>query len=148
MKHLVYGSPILLILVTRWLTESGTAGRVALQTLRVSTVALALFNGILAVRPGSAVETRVGPIRMTERDDALDFLQTKVRPGGTAFVYPYYPMYYFLANVRNPTRYSILMHHINTPTQFEETIAALEAQKVPYVLWDTFVAGENLTRWF
>jgi hypothetical protein len=57
-------------------------------------------------------------------------------------------MYYFLANVRNPTRYSILMHHINTPTQFEETIAALEAQKVPYVLWDTFVAGENLTRWF
>jgi len=148
MQHLVYGSPVMLILATRWLTHSGVGGHLALQTVRVCTVALALFNGILAVRPGMIVETRAGHVRLTERDHALDFLQTHVAAGGTAFVYPYYPMYYFLANVRNPTRYSILMHRINTPAQFEDAIAALETQKVPYVLWDTFVAGENLTRWF
>jgi len=52
------------------------------------------------------------------------------------------------AQVRNPTRYSILMYRINTHAQFTEAIAALETQKVPYVLWDTFVAGQNLKRWF
>ena len=148
MKHLVYGSPVLLIVVTHWLMKHGTAGRITLQVVRTCTVALALFIGILALRPGMTVNTRVGHVRVTERDLALDFLQRHVPPGGTAFVYPYYPMYYFVANVRNPTRYSILMHHINTREQFDEAIAALESQKVEYVLWDTFVAGENLTRWF
>ena len=68
--------------------------------------------------------------------------------GESLFVYPYYPMYYFLADVTNPTRYSILMYHINTPAQFDEVIRDLEAGQVKYVLWDTWVAGANLTQWF
>lgn len=148
MKHLVYGSPVLLILVIHWMAEHGPVARFTLQLVRTCTVVLALFNGILAVRPGITVNTRAGQVRVTERDLALEFLQRRIAPGETAFVYPYYPMYYFLANVRNPTRYSILMHHINTPEQFNDAIAALESRRVPYVLWDTFVAGENLTRWF
>jgi hypothetical protein len=57
-------------------------------------------------------------------------------------------MYYFLANVRNPTRYSILLYHNNTAEQFDEVIRDLEAGQVRYVLWDTLVAGGNLTQWF
>jgi hypothetical protein len=57
-------------------------------------------------------------------------------------------MYYFLANVRNPTRHSILMYHINTETQFSEVISDLERKKVNYVLWDTVVEGARLSTWF
>ena len=53
-------------------------------------------------------------------------------------------MYYFLADVKNPTRYSILLYHINTEAQFDEAIRALEQKQVKYVLWDTLVAGSNL----
>ena len=94
------------------------------------------------------METRSGEIHRFGRDEALDFLHENVSAGEQVFVYPYYPMYDFLANVRNPTRYSILMYHNNTPEQFDEVIRDLEAGQVRYVLWDTLVAGANLTRWF
>jgi hypothetical protein len=64
------------------------------------------------------------------------------------FVYPYYPMYYYLADVRNPTRFSILMYHYNTAAQFDEVIRDLESKHVKYVLWDTVVDGANLRTWF
>ena len=94
------------------------------------------------------VETRQGPVRLPEPDRALEFLQKNVTPGQRAFVYPSYPMYYFLANVDSPTRYSFLMYHIHTPQQFAEAIDDLESHRVEFVLWDTFVAGDNLIRWF
>jgi hypothetical protein len=57
-------------------------------------------------------------------------------------------MYYFLSATQNPTRYSILMYHINTEAQFREVVTALEQKKVRYVLWDTLVDGPNLKQWF
>jgi hypothetical protein len=104
--------------------------------------------GLVGSTPAIAMETRSGEIHRFERDEALEFLQQNVAAGESVFVYPYYPMYYFLASVRNPTRYSILMYHINTPQQFDEVIRDLEAAQVEYVLWDTLVAGANLTEWF
>src|SRR5581483_3351368 len=64
------------------------------------------------------------------------------------FVYPYYPLYYFLSGTRNPTRFSILMYNINTDAQFREAVASLESRRVQYVLWDTVVDGPNLQQWF
>jgi hypothetical protein len=76
------------------------------------------------------------------------YLIENFKPGDKVFVYPYYPMYYFLADIRNPTRYSILVYNINTEFQFNETVADLERKKVEYVLWDTVVDGPNLKTWF
>jgi hypothetical protein len=147
--HLLYGSPVLLIVVIVSVAQvRNQAGTVALRILATSSAVLALFLGALAIRPGVTVETRQGRVRMPEPDRALEVLQQNVAAGQHAFVYPYYPMYYFLANVRNPTRYSVVMYHIHTPQQFAEVIEDLERHRVKVVLWDTAVAGTNLVRWF
>jgi hypothetical protein len=72
----------------------------------------------------------------------------RTRPGDYVFVYPYYPMYYFLADLKNPTRYSILLYRINTEDQFKEALNDLKQKQVKYVLWDTLVTGNNLQNWF
>jgi hypothetical protein len=57
-------------------------------------------------------------------------------------------MYYFLADLRNPTRFSILLHNYNSDSQFDEVINDLRQRRVKYILWDTIVDGKNLTTWF
>ena len=149
MFHLIYGSPILLTAVI--LTLERTDGLLAVTIRRTLVSCVVLLAAVLVLvgsMPATAMETRSGAIHRFGQDEALDFLHENVSTGEQVFVYPYYPMYYFLANVRNPTRYSILMYHINTPEQFDEVIRDLEAGQVRYVLWDTLVAGANLTRWF
>jgi hypothetical protein len=147
--HLTYGSPILLIAVIGWAARVG--GWVAVVSRRILLCGVVLLAAVLAVsgsRPHTTMRTRSGDIQVFRQDEALDFIHQNVPARGTLFVYPYYPMYYFLANVTNPTRYSILMYHYNAPEQFAEVIRDLEAGQVKYVLWDTWVAGANLTRWF
>jgi hypothetical protein len=92
--------------------------------------------------------TRKGDVYAFKEDSCLKFLNENTKPGDYVFVYPYYPMYYFLADVRNPTRYSILMYNINTELQFAEVIDDLEEKEVKYVLWDTMINGQKLAKWF
>jgi hypothetical protein len=149
MMHLIYGSPVLAVFVTLAVSGMRWPGISIVRHALVSCLALlAVLLAFIASTAQTGMETRRGKVHVFQSDEAVEFLQREVAPGEKAFVYPYYPMYYFLANVRNPTRYSILMYHINSEEQFTEVIAALETQRVRYVLWDTFVAGENLTRWF
>jgi hypothetical protein len=149
MTHLIYGSPILLVLGVFLMR----AQRLRIWTLGVRllipcTLLFAVFNGWIAQLAQTPIETRRGLVYERNRDEALDFLDREVAKGGDIFVYPYYPMYYFLTGARNPTRYSILMYTMNTDAQFREAVAALEQRKVKYVLWDTVVDGANLQRWF
>lgn len=149
MMHLIYGSPVLAVFVSLTLVTIRSRGILVARRVLVGCLALvAVVLALIANTAQTTVETRRGVVHMFERDEALDFLHTHVAPGDSVFVYPYYPMYYFLANIRNPTRYSILMYHINTEDQFNEVIEALDRERIRFVLWDTFVAGENLTRWF
>jgi len=150
LMHLAYGSPILLIAAGVWLARASGMLAVMTRTILVSSVAsLAALLALIAMTlPTTTTKTRSGEIQLFGQDEALDFLQQHVAAGEQVFVYPYYPMYYFLADVRNPTRYSILMYHINTRAQFDEVIRDLEDGQVRYVLWDTWVAGSNLTQWF
>ncbi|MCA1560457.1 MAG: hypothetical protein LC753_04240 [Acidobacteria bacterium] len=147
--HLIYGSPILLVVVTVYVAKQPwRPGIVLLRGWVACTAVMALLLMIRGLLPRVPVETRRGTVRMVRADDALEFLQRNTARGDFVFVYPYYPMYYFLADVRNPTRYSILLHTMNTSDQFQEVIQALEARQVKFVLWDTYVAGTNLTLWF
>ena len=57
-------------------------------------------------------------------------------------------MYYFLAEVKNPTRYNNLIYKYHTELQFKEAVETLEKKNVRYILWDTVVEGANLTKWF
>jgi hypothetical protein len=145
----VYGSPLLLIVVIAWLVGlRSRVPRVGVLLLGACVLLIAATVGLTAAAAQTSVETRRGSVRVARADGALEFLQENTRPGEQVFIYPYYPMYYFLADVRNPTRYSILMYHMNTAAQFAEVIRDLETAQVKYVLWDSVVAGANFRTWF
>ena len=118
--HLVFGSPLLMILCIYYLQQyRAKAADLALQILAITATCLAAFNFFLALsaRP---VATRVGSVALLKSDPALTVLQSKAGRGEEIFAYPYCAMYYFLSATQNPTRYAALMYAFNTPAQFEE----------------------------
>ncbi len=150
--HIIYGSPLLLVLLLvicyyyfdnkRFFKFFGVG---------LITSCLILFgslNALVALSANQKIVTRRGILYGFKEDPALKFLIEHTKPGDYTFIYPYYPMYYFLADVRNPTRYSILLYHMNTEAQFDEAIKSLEQKQVKYILWDTLVSGSNMKTWF
>jgi hypothetical protein len=148
MQHLLFGSPLLLLLCFRlWERWAGAAPRLAFRFVAVGTLVFALLNVAVAGLARQLVETRRGTIYTLKGDGALTFLQNHAAVGEEVFVYPYYPMYYFLTATRNAVRFSILVYHYNSKEQLEEVVRDVERKQVRYVLWDTVAAGENLTTW-
>jgi Dolichyl-phosphate-mannose-protein mannosyltransferase len=146
--HLVFGSPLLLILCIYYLQQyRAKVADLALQILAISAACLAGFNLFLALsaRP---VSTRVGTVAVFKNVPALALLDSKVAPGEEIFVYPYCPMYYFLSATANPTRYGGLLYNFNTPSQFEEVVGGLEQRHVRYVLWDTHFQAKEVAALF
>jgi hypothetical protein len=120
--------------------------------LAIAITACVVLNGVVnlfgATGQNMPIQTRRGMLLGHKRDTALEFLLIHTKPGEEIFVYPYQPIYYFLADVRNPTRFSLLMYQFNTDEQFREATHDLDSKKVKYVLWDTAFSGEKLTSVF
>jgi len=150
--HLIYGSPLLLILfLVIWNYCWDRQNLLKYSGLGLITAGMILFgslNVLIASSANQKIVTRRGILYGIKEDPALKFLLEHTKPGDYAFIYPYYPMYYFLADVKNPTRYSFLIYHSNTEAQFDEAIRDLEEKQVKYVLWDTVAAGPKLKAWF
>jgi hypothetical protein len=137
MTHLVFGSPLLIILCIHFLAEyPGKIAAVALQVLSISTVCLAVFNLLCLLLAAHSITTSVGSVKMFRDVPVLTFLEKHVAPGEEIFAYPYCPKYYFLSSTTNPTPFSIMVYNYNTPSQFQEVIRILDQRKVRYVLWD------------
>jgi hypothetical protein len=135
--HLVFGSPLLIILCVHFLAEyRGKVAKFALRSLYVSAGCLACFN-LFLVMAAHPIATRVGSVAELKNDPVLTFLDEHLSPGEEMFVYPYNPMYYFLSATTNPTAYSFLMYNYNSPSQFHDVVGVLEQDKVKYVVWDT-----------
>lgn len=149
--HLLYGSPILLAAIVGETLSAKTRRswrRTLVGALTAGTIALGVWQGVVGLAAQVPQETRRGEVRTYVRDYALEFLIENTKPGDPVFVYPYCPMYYFLAAVKNPTRYGILLYGYNTTDQFREAVADLERVQPRFVLWDTVVDGENWKRWY
>jgi 4-amino-4-deoxy-L-arabinose transferase-like glycosyltransferase len=134
--HLVFGSPLLMILCVYYLQQyRAKVADLALQILAISATCLAAFNLflVLSARP---VATRVGSVALLKSDPVLTLLQSTAAPGEEIFAYPYCAMYYFLSATLNPTRYAAIMYDFNTPSQFEEVVTVLDQRRVRYVVWN------------
>jgi hypothetical protein len=135
--HLVFGSPLLIILFIYFLEVNRSRfSSYALQLLAIAALWLAAFN-LMGVLTAHSVMTRAGSVAVFKDDPVLAFLDTHVAAGEEMFVYPYHPMYYFLSATTNPTRYNILLYKYSTPAQFQEVVGVLERRRVRYVVWDT-----------
>jgi hypothetical protein len=131
--HLIYGSPVLLILLlVVWTTcwrHQEVVRKLGIGLVSLSLMVYGLVHVIEPLAAHQKVVTRRGTLHAFKNDVALNFLQEQTKPGEEVFIYPYYPMYYFLADVKNPTRYSILIYSYNLKTQFEEVIRNLKEKK-------------------
>jgi hypothetical protein len=149
MFHLAVGSPLLLVAL---LGNTGSISKAGLRTalriaLAVALVAFGSLNFAAYVQGARPVETRRGIVMSAVDDATLRFLSTAIKEREFVFVYPYYPMYYYLGNVRNPTRYSLLLYGYNTPAQFDEVIRDLEDKRVRYVV-NAAGYGDDPRTWF
>ena len=147
-------APASLLLIAAWLLwaslDKPAMVRILVPAVVGSAVVVfAVSQGWRAASARERVVTRRGTIVLPQDDLALRFLLSEeVARGDYVFVYPYYPTYYFLADVRNPTRFGELMYGPGSKPYFDEAIKSIEARRVKYILWDTVVDGENLKTWF
>ncbi len=147
--HVLYASPLLMM--SGWNAverRPRSVERVARTLAGAGCAALIVATSVVALSARTVVTSPVGTLRIHAPDVALDFLVRTARRGEPVLMYPWNPMYYFVGGVRNPTRYSIFMYHINTVAQARELVDDVERRQVRYVLWDTTYSGSNLTRWF
>jgi hypothetical protein len=146
--HLVFGSPLLIILCVFYLQEYGAkTADAALQILAIGSTSLAAFN-LFLVLSAESTTTRVGSVAMFRKDPMLTQVEGRVAPGEEIFVYPSDPIYYFLTETRNPIRYSGLMYNYNSREEFEEVVQILDRHRIKYVVWDSEFMDRDLKMFF
>jgi hypothetical protein len=144
--HLVFGSPLLVVLCIFYLQERRNKGfSLALQALSIASVCLAGATLIVAL-VAQPMQTRVGRVHTAAYDPVLAAIEEHVPPGGEIFVGPYAPMYYFLSATNNPTRYSTFYFNLKVGSQFafDEVAGTLDQRRVKYVLWDSSIEDKVL----
>jgi len=67
---------------------------------------------------------------------AVDFLQAGTALGEPVFAYPAVPLFNFLADRPNPTRFDHFLPGALTPEDLAQVVASLEAARPRYVIWD------------
>jgi hypothetical protein len=142
--HLVFASPLLIILCIHALTESRRKlADAALQILIISAICLSGLNCCIMLLGGATVsETRAGKVALQGKELELRFLNEHTSKGEEILIYPYCPTLYFLSMTSNPTRYSFLVHNYNTPEQFQDVVDVLDRQRIRYVIWDRAVESK------
>jgi hypothetical protein len=103
------------------------------------------LNG--ALHANASIPTRRGSMLAQRPDRVLEFLMSHTKPGDYAFVHPYRPIYYFAADLRNPTRLSTIVDQRRNAL-INEAIRQLNATKPHYAVVDTKLLGDNIKTMF
>ncbi len=93
-------------------------------------------------------QTRRSPVTRMERDPCLNWLMRETAPKARDLVYPYYPMYYVLADLRNPIRQSFMTYGYHSRCDIAGVIKELDSGPVALVLWDQVVKHDAMRAWF
>jgi hypothetical protein len=142
-SHLIIFNGPLFFLVLAWALEMSlfrsafldTARAVASLYLLFSFTALGLVLLCNSLNAHARIWTRRGILKAERPDAVINEIQSRVSPRGRIFVYPYQPLYYYLTDTINPTRFEYLMRGQHTPEQFHEAIRTLQASRVPVVVF-------------
>ncbi len=80
------------------------------------------------------VQSVASPLGVLRTSTPLSELFARVRPGAGLYVHPYLPLFYYLTQARNPTRYSYLAPGMMGRAEERETLASLERRPPEWVL--------------
>ena len=152
--HFVYITP-LFYLVLSWMIDGRDIGGRLLRALQPAIVAIvfvtftsagmALFIANRSAR--AAIVTRKGIVRTSAPDEFLQYVLRHVSSEQKIFVYPYFPLGYYLTGTSNSTRYEYLQPGMHTPEQQNEAIREIEANQTEVVLFETSFYEKITTSW-
>jgi len=118
-------------------------GPLALSAVLMATVFAS--NSFHTLQTMSLVPSPAGNLRVDNvQRPAMERLFTTVRPGESLFVYPYMPIYYFLTQGRNPTKYSFFSPGMATEREASAALMALEANPPKWILFGRISREEFL----
>jgi hypothetical protein len=81
-------------------------------------------------------QTRRGLVRVQQKIEAIEFIQSRFPAGSTLLVHPYLPLYSFLTRTFSPLAYDFLYPGMHTREQFEEAVAGLKGLRPAAVLYE------------
>ncbi len=149
LSHLRNGCVLLMILLFVLCERFGKwPAKTFVMAVVVGTVLLASTNLFTALRARQIVASRRGNLPSEKKFPLLDELIARTRPGDYAFVYPYSPAYYFLADVQNPTRFSVIVDQNKANPLMPELVRDLDKNRPRYALVDTTLLGDGLRKLF
>lgn len=94
------------------------------------------LNNITGAFHLQAMATPVGKVRVPENlADNVRQLLTLVKPQQTLFVHPYMPIYYFVTQGDNPSRYCYLNGGMMTKVEEMKTLAQLQSRPPEWLLY-------------
>jgi hypothetical protein len=152
--HFAYLAPIF-YLVLAWLIDGSDIRGEIVRSMR-PILALGIFVTFTAVAMAllitnrnarTVTETRRGAVRFAGPDQVLAYTQAHVPAGEKIFVYPYFPLAYYLTATFSATRYEYLPPGMHTREQDEEAIAELEASRPAVVLFEPSFYDNISTSW-
>ena len=153
--HFVYLTP-LSYLVLAWLADGrdlrgGLVYRLrpwlagfAVLTCTALGLSLLLANRNAVWR----LQTQRGTMRTTGEDHLLDYMQAHMPADSRIFVYPYFPLAYYLTGASNATRYDYLQPGLHTVEQGQEAIREIAAaDRSLVILFEPAFAERIATPW-
>jgi hypothetical protein len=154
LNHVIYLTPLFVYLVPS-IFETNRGGNRLFQraTPIVAGLLLAAFAGfglvtiLKAVTPGAQMESRRGRVKLAYPDEVLAYVQQHVPAGQHMYVHPYQASYSFMTGTLNPARVSFLQAGMNTPQQYEMTVADLARDRPAYVLLNPDFSDKISATW-
>lgn len=129
--HLTTVSPVAYVLVAILICTYVPAPRAALIfTVLLPLALVSVLQSAMSLMTAGSMPTPAGRLRVaSEEEPELRSLLAAVRPRQSLYVHPYLPLFYFLTQTNNPTRYSYLAPGMMGPE--EERTALQELEKCP-----------------
>jgi 4-amino-4-deoxy-L-arabinose transferase-like glycosyltransferase len=142
-SHLIIFNGPFFLLVLAWSLEKSLLSSSFLNGARTlgsfylffSFTALGLTLLWRPLNAHTTIATRCGNLKAERADSIIQQIQARVPTGGRIYVFPYQPLYYYLTQTLNPTRFEYLQLGMHTPEQFEEAARELAASRVPVVVF-------------
>ena len=147
--HLLYVAPISYVLAATLLYRAASSKVTAAVAFAAMLVAIFVWVPlILKAGDYARLETPAGAVRV-EADDRklLEMILTRVRPGESLFVFPYFATIYFLTRGVNPTHFSYLQPGLMTDADEEEALKELTAHPPEWVLYNDVPPEVYLKHW-
>jgi len=152
--HFVYVAP-LLYLVLAWVIDGkDIPGRIVrvvqpalAATVFVTFTAVGMAFLISNRDARSVIDSRRGAVRTPEPDHVISYMQAHVPANGKIFVYPYFPLGYYLTATFSATGYEYLQPGMHTRVQDEEAIREIEASRTTVVLFEPSFYDKIPTSW-